>query len=67
MNVEKYTYEVGHTCDQLGGLYPCAKYEAAASYDEAWEMAQQRTAAGQCGFIRRSDGKIQAPDGSWIA
>jgi len=63
-------YQVFHTVDQSGGR--CAVSEGwldseTTNLNEAIRIAEELTAAGQCGYVRReSDGAILAPDSTWI-
>jgi len=65
------TYRVGNTIDGLGGR--CAASDGsgweqdAASLDDAIAQADELTAGGYCGYVRRvEDGAVLAPDGTWI-
>ena len=60
-------YQALHTCDELGGRYPSAIVDYTGDdLGEAIRIADERTVDGQCGFVRREDGCILAPNGSWI-
>jgi hypothetical protein len=60
-------YRVEHTCDESGGRYPGSIIDQETDIlEEAIALADERTARGQCGFVRRADGAILAPDGSWL-
>jgi len=63
-------YEVRHTVDESGArcMSPEGWHVAYHdSLDKATEEAEELTAKGQAGYVRRlEDGATLAPDGSWV-
>jgi hypothetical protein len=62
------TYTARHTCDETGSRYEGDGPIDYCGHDlrTAAEMADDRTARGQCGYVtRESDGATLMPDGTW--
>lgn len=63
-------YEVWHTVDELGGRYIAPgglKDDEFDSLPQAITRAEELTAQGCCGYVRRTeDGAVLAPDNSWL-
>lgn len=61
------TYTAAHTVDQLGGRYADETIDyTGPDLAAAQAIAEEFTAAGQCGCVRRDDGAVLAPDGEWL-
>jgi hypothetical protein len=58
---------VSHTVDELGGTYEhLPNPEGPFGLSEARDYAEEYTRRGQCGFVVRDDGAVEAPDGTWL-
>ena len=63
-------YQVLHTVDNSGGRCCAAEGWLAletTSFEEAQELAAELVNCGFCGYVRRQDGAVLAPNGTWIA
>ena len=62
------TYTAAHTVDESGARYADEMVDGTGlTLAEAERIAEERTAAGRCGFVRRdTDGAILGPCGEWI-